>query len=131
MDCHGLRPRNDGLGCGSGWFALTQSVIARRSGLVTARSVSDAAVHESMDCHGLRPRNDGLVSTNGFQGLRPCNGGLVSLNDFHGLRPRGGLGCAIALGMRLVQQGQDVAVQGGGDVHAVGDAVGAGGVAAL
>jgi hypothetical protein len=85
-----------------------------------------------MDCHGLRPRNDGLVSTNGFQGLRPCSGGLVSLNDFHGLRPRNdGLGRAIALVMSLVQQGQDVAVQGGGDVHAVGDAVGAGGVAAL
>jgi len=110
MDCHGLRPRNDGLvstndfqglrprdglRCGIGWFALTQSVIARRSGLVTARSASDAAVHESMDCHGLRPRNDGLVSTNDFQRLRPRNGGL---------------GCAIALGMRLVQQGQDVAV---------------------
>ena len=81
---------------------------------------SEAAVHESMDCHGLRPRNGGFGPRNDFEGLRSCN--EVMVFRWH---------CLLALAMLLVQQGQDVAVQGGGDVHAVGDAMGTGGVAAF
>ena len=61
MNCHGLRPRNDG--CGRG-LAMTG-----------CRHCEERSDPGAMDCHGLRPRNDG----GDCHGLWPRNDGGAGL----------------------------------------------------